>query len=846
MNPNFLQTPIDYLKGVGPNRADLLKKELGIFTFQDLLNLYPNRYLDRTQYYKIGQLQQSSAEVQVVGKITHLKTVEQKRGKRLVATFRDETGVMELVWFRGHKWIRENLKLNTPYVIFGKTNWYNGTCSMPHPELELLATHEQSLRSAMQPVYPSTEKLGNSGITNKVINSLMQQLFTETKNAFAESLSVPILQALKLLPKNEALFNIHFPQSAELLARAQYRLKFEELFYIQLQLLRKNMLHKSKIKGHPFEVVGDYFNTFFSKHLPFQLTEAQKRVLKEIRADLGSNAQMNRLLQGDVGSGKTIVAFMAMLLALDNGFQACLMAPTEILAIQHYNGLSELCDVLNISISLLTGSSTTSQRRELHESLESGELQLLVGTHALLEDKVKFNNLGLAIIDEQHRFGVAQRSKLWHKGGPPQSSLREEAIAVRKKYMTARPSSYKLLKELQQQNKKQPTQAETVLWEALRTKKIGYKFRRQHIIDEFIVDFVSLEKRLVVEIDGGYHHTPEQKEADALRTQILKELGFKTIRFTNEEVIGAIDTTLQTIEKTLKSLPSGEVGGAIPPHILVMTATPIPRTLAMSVYGDLDISVIDELPPGRKEITTVHRYDANRLKVFRFIRDEIEKGRQVYIVYPLIQESEALDYKDLMDGYESIVRDFPQPKYQISIVHGQMKPADKDYEMDRFVRGETQIMVATTVIEVGVNVPNASVMIIESAERFGLSQLHQLRGRVGRGAEQSYCILMTSHKLSTDAKTRLETMVRTSDGFEISEVDLKLRGPGDLMGTQQSGVLNLRIADIIKDTEILKIARSYALQTLKADPNLSAIENQPIKNTFAQLVKFKNIWNYIS
>ncbi len=701
MKPNFLQTPIEYLKGVGPNRADLLKKELGIHTFQDLLNLYPNRYLDRTQYYKIAQLQQSSAEVQVVGKITHLKTVEQKRGKRLVASFRDETGVMELVWFRGHKWIRENLKINTPYVIFGKTNWYHGIYTMPHPEMELLIDHEKSLRSALQPIYPSTEKLGNSGITNKVINTLMQQLFTETKNAFAESLSTSILQELRLLPKNEALFNIHFPQSVELLARAQYRLKFEELFYIQLQLLRKNLLHKAKIKGYPFDVVGDHFNTFFTAHLPFNLTEAQKRVLKEIRADLGSNAQMNRLLQGDVGSGKTIVAFMSMLIALDNGFQACLMAPTEILSVQHYTDLLELCNKLNIRISILTGSSTTLQRRAIHKDLENGKLHLLVGTHALLEDKVKFKNLGLAIIDEQHRFGVAQRSKLWHKNN-------------------------------------------------------------------------------------------------------------------------------------------------LPPHVLVMTATPIPRTLAMSVYGDLDISVIDELPPGRKEITTVHRYDSNRLKVFRFIRDEIEKGRQIYIVYPLIQESEVLDYKDLMDGYESIVRDFPQPKYQISIVHGQMKPADKEFEMDRFVRGETNIMVATTVIEVGVNVPNASVMIVESAERFGLSQLHQLRGRVGRGAEQSYCILMTSHKLSADAKTRLETMVRTSDGFEISEVDLKLRGPGDLMGTQQSGVLNLRIADIIKDTEILKIARSYAFQTLKADPNLSAPENQPIKETFAQLVKFKNIWNYIS
>tara|TARA_R100001198_G_scaffold37039_1_gene20120 strand:+ start:253 stop:2382 length:2130 start_codon:yes stop_codon:yes gene_type:complete len=709
MNANFLQTPIDYLKGVGPNRADLLKKELGIHTFQDLLNLFPNRYLDRTQYYKIAQLQQTNAEVQIIGKITHIKTVEQKRGKRLVATFIDETGTMELVWFRGQKWIRENLKLNVPYVIFGKTNYFNGSFSMPHPEMELLEAHEKSIRSAMQPVYPSTEKLGNSGITNRVINGLMQQLFLESKNAFAETLSKPLLEQLKLVSKKEALFNIHFPKSQAHLARAQYRLKFEELFYIQLQLIRKNLIHKSKIKGHTFDKIGHNFNTFYSQHLPFELTEAQKRVIKEIRNDLGSNAQMNRLLQGDVGSGKTIVAFMSMLIALDNGFQACLMAPTEILSVQHYNGLFEMCNKLNTSIELLTGSTKTSKRKEIHEKLENGELDILIGTHALLEDKVKFKNLGLAIVDEQHRFGVEQRSKLWHKGGP-----------------------------------------------------------------------------------------------------------------------------------------SGEVGGAIPPHILVMTATPIPRTLAMSIYGDLDISVIDELPPGRKDIKTVHRFDANRLKVFRFIKDEISKGRQVYIVYPLIQESETMDYKDLMDGYESIVREFPMPKYQVSIVHGQMKPADKEYEMNRFIKGETQIMVATTVIEVGVNVPNASVMIIESAERFGLSQLHQLRGRVGRGAEQSYCILMTGHKLSADAKTRLETMVRTSDGFEIAEVDLKLRGPGDLMGTQQSGVLNLRIADIVKDSEILKIARSYAAQTLKADPNLTSKENIPIKNTYAQLVKYRNIWNYIS
>lgn len=678
-----------------------MRTELGINTFQDLLNLFPNRYLDKTQYYKIAQLQRSNADVQVVGKIVNLKTVEQKKGKRLVATFIDDTGEMELVWFRGQKWIRENLKLNLPYVVFGKCNWFNGKFSMPHPEMEPLSEHQKGLKIAMQPIYPSTEKLSNKGITNRVINKLMQQLFIETKGRFTETLSDQLLAELGLLPKAEALFNIHFPKNQELLAKAQFRLKFEELFYIQLQLLTKKALRKRKIKGFNFDRVGERFKEFYGEHLPFELTGAQKRVIKEIRADLGSRAQMNRLLQGDVGSGKTIVAVMTMLLALDNGFQACLMAPTEILANQHYTGIKELLSQMGVRCALLTGSVKKSERNAIHASLESGELDILIGTHALLEDKVRFKNLGLAIIDEQHRFGVAQRAKLWQKND-------------------------------------------------------------------------------------------------------------------------------------------------IPPHILVMTATPIPRTLAMSLYGDLDISVIDELPPGRKPIKTVHRYDSNRLKVFQFVRDEIKKGRQVYIVYPLIQESEALDYKDLMDGYESIARDFPLPDYQISIVHGKMKPADKDYEMDRFVRGETQIMVATTVIEVGVNVPNASVMIIESAERFGLSQLHQLRGRVGRGADQSFCILMTGHKLSSEAKTRLQTMVGTNDGFEIAEVDLKLRGPGDLMGTQQSGVLNLRIADIVRDNAILKSARHHAIDLLREDPALERPENLPIRHAFLQLTKHKNIWNYIS
>ena len=846
MNPNFLQTPIVYLKGVGPNRAELLQAELGITSFEDLLQLYPNRYLDKTQYYKISQLKNSGADVQILGKIVNLKTVEQKRGKRLVATFKDETGQMELVWFRSHKWIRENLKLNEPYVIYGKLNKYGAVFSMPHPEMELLKDHKAGLKIAMQPIYPSTEKLSNSGITNRVVSKLIQQLFIETKNQFQESLSKSLVEELKLISKSEALFNIHFPRNQESLAKAQFRLKFEELFYVQLQLLNKKAVRKQKIKGLVFDQVGTKFNQFFKEQLPFELTNAQKRVIKEIRNDLGSSAQMNRLLQGDVGSGKTIVALMCMLLAIDNGYQTCLMAPTEILANQHYNGLKELLGEMDITIEILTGSVKKSARKGIHEGLENGEINIIVGTHALLEDKVQFKNLGLAVIDEQHRFGVAQRSKLWSKGNPPPAPPKGRVAEIRKKYETARPSTYKLLKELQNEQKKHTTQAESVLWEQLKTKKLGIKFRRQHIIDMFIVDFVCLSKKLIIEVDGGYHDTPIQKEADELRTKILNEFGYKVIRFKNEDVIGNIEKVLIKIESVLQSLPLGEVGGALPPHILVMTATPIPRTLAMSLYGDLDISVIDELPPGRKPIKTVHRYDANRLKIFRFIRDEIKKGRQIYVVYPLIQESEALDYKDLMDGYESIARDFPLPDYQISIVHGKMKPEDKDYEMNRFVKGETQIMVATTVIEVGVNVPNASVMIIEIAERFGLSQLHQLRGRVGRGAEQSFCILMTSHKLSSDAKTRLETMVSTNDGFEIAEVDLKLRGPGDLMGTQQSGLLNLKIADIVKDNQILKTARYYAIQFLKDDPKIAKQENLPIRQAYIKLTKDKAIWGYIS
>lgn len=700
MQQNLLETPIEYLKGVGPQRGDLLKKELGIYKYNDLLHLYPNRYIDRSRYYKINELVATNTEVQLVGKIVHLKTVEQKRGKRLVATFADDTGQLELVWFQGIKWVKDSLKLNTPYVAFGKLNQYGSALSMPHPELDLVEEHQRNRQNGMQAVYPSTEKLGQR-ISNKAMNKLMQQLLMETHALFNESLPKDLLEELQLMPKKQALIAIHFPKNNEELAHAQARLKFEELFYIQLQLLIKNISRKNKIKGLPFDQVGVYFNTFYSNHLPFPLTGAQKRVLKEIRNDLGNPAQMNRLLQGDVGSGKTIVAFMSALLALDNDFQACIVAPTEILANQHFIGICELAQPLGLNIKLLTGSTKAAERRVLHQELESGALHILIGTHALFEDKVKFKNLGLAIIDEQHRFGVEQRSKLWKK-----------------------------------------------------------------------------------------------------------------------------NTT--------------------PPHILVMTATPIPRTLAMSLYGDLDISVIDELPPGRKPIQTLHFFEGKRLRVWKFMKDEIAKGRQVYIVYPLIQESESLDYRNLMEGYEGISRDFPLPEYSVSIVHGQMTPAEKDKEMDRFAKGQTNIMVATTVIEVGVNVPNASVMIIESAERFGLSQLHQLRGRVGRGAEQSYCILMTGPKLSNDSKVRMETMCRTNDGFEISEVDLKLRGPGNLMGTQQSGVLNLRIADLVKDQEILQRARSCAITLLKEDPKLEQEQQQRLKQKLIELSKKSTLWNYIS
>lgn len=707
--PNVLDTAIEFLKGVGPTRAKLLWSECGIKVYGDLLKLFPNRYIDKTKYYKINTLSDAQTDVQVIGKIVHIKTIEQKRGKRLVARFIDETGEMELVWFQSIQWIKDNIILNEPYVVFGKVNKFGHNLSIAHPDMELLSKHQSGLRTSLQAIYPSTEKLSKNNLNNRFFIKLFEQLFVETQARFDETLPEYLIQKLHLISKREAFLNIHFPKNQELLAQAKYRLKFEELFYIQLQLLIKNLIRKQKIKGFKFETVGFYFNNFYQNHLPFELTNAQKRVLKEIRNDMGQEAQMNRLLQGDVGSGKTIVAFMSVLMAKDNGFQSCIMAPTEILAQQHFVSMQKWCEDAGLHIALLTGSTKTKARSELHEKLKNGDIDLLVGTHALIEDVVVFKNLGLAIIDEQHRFGVEQRAKLWKKTSPD---------------------------------------------------------------------------------------------------------------------------------------PKG--GESVPPHILVMSATPIPRTLAMSLYGDLDISVIDELPPGRKPIQTIHQYDSNRLKVWKFIRDEIAKGRQIYIVYPLIKESAKMDYKDLMDGYESISRDFPLPDYAISIVHGQMKAADKDAEMKRFAEGKTQIMVATTVIEVGVNVPNASVMIIESAERFGLSQLHQLRGRVGRGADQSYCILMTGYKLSNDSKTRIETMVSTNDGFEIAEVDLKLRGPGDLMGKQQSGVLQLQIADIVKDKDILLQARQIAVEVLTKDPSVEKPENIVLQKVLTLLRKKQNIWNYIS
>ncbi|MDO7885807.1 ATP-dependent DNA helicase RecG [Hymenobacter cheonanensis] len=696
---NFFQTKLEYLRGVGLQRAQLLGKELGLFTYGDLIQRYPFRYLDRTQFYNIVDLHDDLPYVQVKGVLRGREVIGEGPKKRLVAKVGDASGELEVVWFKGVNYLEKVVKNHQEYIVFGKPTMFNGRPQMAHPELEEV-TEQKAGQSFLQPVYNTSEKLKNyHRIDSKAIMRMVSDLLKIALPQVTETLSPALIQHYALLDKATALQQIHFPQTPELLEKARFRLKFEELFYIQLKLLRQKDQRKVTLSGQIFNEVPTLVH-FYKNVMPFDLTGAQKRVIHEIYKDFLAGQQMNRLLQGDVGSGKTIVAFIAMLMAADNGAQSCLMAPTEILADQHYQGLKVYADQLGLNIGKLTGSTRTSERRVLHEQLRNGEMQMLVGTHALLEDVVQFRNLGLTIMDEQHRFGVAQRSKLWQK---------------------------------------------------------------------------------------------------------------------NPYVI---------------------------PHVLVMTATPIPRTLAMTLYGDLDVSVIDELPAGRKPIVTVHRYDANRLKVFQFIRDQVALGRQVYIVYPLIEESETMDYKDLTDGYESVSRAFPD--LQISIVHGRMKAEEKDFEMARFVKKETQIMVATTVIEVGVNVPNASVMVIESAERFGLSQLHQLRGRVGRGADQSYCILMTGYKLSKDSRTRLETMVRTNNGFEIADIDLKLRGPGDLMGTQQSGVLDLLIADLAKDGRILSESRAAAQTILADDPELARPEHANIRRHIESLPPTAVNWSRIS
>ncbi|MBX9853571.1 MAG: ATP-dependent DNA helicase RecG [Cytophagaceae bacterium] len=692
----FFETKIEFLKGIGPQKASSLNTELRIFTFGDLIQHYPFRYEDRSQFYKIKDLSDELSAVQIKGQIKSVTAVT-KGKKRIVATFADDTGTMELIWFQGFKWIAKSLKTNVDLIVYGKPNLYGRKFSIAHPEIELPT--ESVLTKGLQPVYNTTEKLKNKFLDSKAIGKHMQTLLETAPQHITETLPDYLIQKFKLISKREAVVNIHFPKNQKLLDEAKRRLKFEELFYVQLKLLKLKVTRKRDYQGMVFKNIPT-LNNFYNEHLPFELTNAQKKVIREIYKDLCSGKQMNRLLQGDVGSGKTIVAFICMLMAIDNGAQGCLMAPTEILADQHYKGLKEFADKLNISISLLRGSTKQKERKIIHEQLESGELKIIIGTHALIEDVVKFNNLGLCIIDEQHRFGVAQRAKLWKKNT------------------------------------------------------------------------------------------------------------------------------------------------GTPPHVLVMTATPIPRTLAMTLYGDLDVSVIDELPAGRKPIKTIHQYDKNRLKIFGFMKEQIELGRQVYIVYPLIEESEMVDFKNLMDGYESISRAFPE--YQISIVHGKMKPDAKEFEMSRFLKNETQIMVATTVIEVGVNVPNASVMIIENAERFGLSQLHQLRGRVGRGADQSYCILMTDFKISRESKTRIETMVRTNNGFEIADVDLKLRGPGDLAGTQQSGVLDLLVSDLSQDAAILQASRDVATEILEEDPSLDLPKNKNIKMHIESLSKTAVNWSRIS
>lgn len=696
---DLLSTPIEYLKGIGPQRGSVLRKEAGIFTFGDLLNYFPFRYVDKTSFQKISDLDHLEGFVQLKGRITGLREVASGRIKRLEARFEDGSGAIDLVWFKGGKWMKPKLAHLPEVIVYGKPKKFGARTNIAHPDLELLTG--EPVPGGLQAVYHSGEKLQSLGFTSKGIEQVVAQLLPQIKNQIEETLPDRIISELGLMRKEPAYLQIHAPESYDLAKKAQFRLKFEELFFLQLELLLRKQITQKKLRGVQLHKVGDVFNDFYTNHLPYELTGAQKKVIREIRADLASGHHMNRLLQGDVGSGKTLVALMIMLIAIGNGYQACLMAPTEILATQHHVTICDFLKNMDVKVELLTGSTKQSQRKILHERLKSGEINILVGTHALLEKVVEYKDLGIAIIDEQHRFGVAQRSRLWTKN-------------------------------------------------------------------------------------------------------------------------------------------------ALPPHVLVMTATPIPRTLALTFYGDLDISVIDEMPPGRKPVQTSHRFESSRLKVFQFMETEIAKGRQIYVVYPLIKESEKMDYQNLMDGYEAITRRFPIPKYRVSIVHGQLKPEVKDYEMQQFVKGITHIMVATTVIEVGVNVPNASVMVIESSEKFGLSQLHQLRGRVGRGADQSYCILMTGYKLGADAKARLEIMCETNDGFRIAEEDLRLRGPGDIMGTQQSGILNLKLSDLSRDAQIVSLARDKARELLEMDPAFEQKEHQAIARELKKILKSKPNWSRIS
>ena len=698
-----LESPIEYLKGVGPAKGELLRKELGVYTFGDLLVNYPFRYVDKTKFHKVRDCRLAGAEVQIRGILRSLNVIGEGGKKRLVGKLRDDTGMIELVWFRGIQWLNRSLEIGKEYIAFGKINEFNGRFNLPHPEVELVNVENTQEQSTFSPVYASTEKLNNKGLDSKGRRRLLKTLFEQiTPSDLPENLPDYLIEKMRLVPHSLAMKHIHFPTSQKEMDNARFRLKFEELFFLQLRLLKIKRRRQDEVRGFIFKVVGDYFHQFFKEKLPFELTGAQKRVVKEIRRDMGVGSQMNRLLQGDVGSGKTIVALLSMLIAIDNGFQAVMVAPTEILAQQHYIGISEYLEGLDLKVAFLAGSVKGKKRKVLLEELAEGKINILVGTHAVFEDPVIFKNLGLAVTDEQHRFGVAQRSKLWKKSHPH------------------------------------------------------------------------------------------------------------------------------------------------PAHILVMSATPIPRTLAMTLYGDLEVSVIDELPPGRKEIETSHKTESYRLRLIGFMKEQIAIGRQIYIVYPLIEESEKLDLANLMTGYENLEREFPKPEYQISVVHGRMKAAEKDYEMQRFVKNETQIMIATTVIEVGVNVPNASVMIIENAERFGLSQLHQLRGRVGRGADQSFCILMTSYKISDGGRERLGTMVRTNNGFEIAEADLKLRGPGNIEGTQQSGIINLNIADLATDQKILTTARAIAKQILEKDSKLEHPANARLAAYLRKKAKNIKIWSRIS